>query len=143
MTDSTTSSNAFRIRVDINGKALLWFSEVTGFDMNARPGETHVDYDAPPVHRLPGRYKLGNVALKRGLTGSEEMLAWMRSVREGRIVRKSLTITMLDEQGAETGVWQVNNCWPVKYSASAAKGENNEVMIETLELAHEGLIRSR
>jgi phage tail-like protein len=36
-------------------------------------------------------------------------------------------------------VWKVINAWPVKVQSPDLKSDGNEVAIETLELAHEGL----
>jgi phage tail-like protein len=35
--------------------------------------------------------------------------------------------------------WKANNCFPVKMEGPGLKATGNEVAIETLELAHEGL----
>jgi phage tail-like protein len=35
--------------------------------------------------------------------------------------------------------WSAKNAFPVKYQASDLKADGNEVAIETLEIAHEGL----
>jgi phage tail-like protein len=37
-------------------------------------------------------------------------------------------------------VWKVKNAWPVKLQSADLKSDANEVAIETLELAHEGLV---
>jgi phage tail-like protein len=36
-------------------------------------------------------------------------------------------------------VWKVKRAWPVKIQGSDLKADANEVAIETLEVAHEGL----
>ena len=36
-------------------------------------------------------------------------------------------------------VWTLTNAWPTKITATDLKSEGNEVAVETLELAHEGL----
>ena len=35
--------------------------------------------------------------------------------------------------------WALANAWPTKITATDLKSEGNEVSIETIELAHEGL----
>ena len=35
----------------------------------------------------------------------------------------------------------ISDCWPVKYDPSDLSGKGNEVMIELLELANEGIER--
>ena len=40
-------------------------------------------------------------------------------------------------------VFEIREAWPAKYEASDLDAAGNEVAIETLELAHEGLERER
>ena len=35
--------------------------------------------------------------------------------------------------------WVLENAWPTKITVTDLKGDGNEVAIETLEIAHEGL----
>ena len=50
-----------------------------------------------------------------------------------------MTITLLDEQRQAVLRWQLRNALPVKIEAPTLNATGNEVAIETLELAHEGL----
>ena len=55
------------------------------------------------------------------------------------IERKTVTISLLDESGAPTMVWTLNNAWPTKITGTDMKSDGNEVAVETIEVAHEGL----
>ena len=46
---------------------------------------------------------------------------------------------MRDEAGADAARFVVTNAWPVKYDPSDLNAKGNEVMIELLELANEGI----
>jgi len=50
-----------------------------------------------------------------------------------------VTISLLDEEGKPTMVWTLANAWPTKVSGTDLKSEGNEVAVETIEIAHEGL----
>ncbi|MEM5346402.1 phage tail protein [Paraburkholderia azotifigens] len=50
-----------------------------------------------------------------------------------------MTISLLDENGNPAVTWKVKNAFPVKMLSSDLKADGNEVAIETLEIAHEGL----
>ena len=50
-----------------------------------------------------------------------------------------MTITLLDEQRQAVLRWHLRNAWPVKIEGPTLNATGNEVAIETLELAHEGL----
>ena len=90
------------------------------------------------VRKLPGLVKYSNVTLKRGITGHLELFTWWKSVRDGQIARRDVSIKLLDEQRQEVMRWSLRNAWPVKLEAGPLNAQGNEVAIETLELAHEG-----
>ena len=60
-------------------------------------------------------------------------------MRDGHVQRRNVTITLLDEQRQPVLRWLLRNAWPVKIEVPALNATGNEVAIETLELAHEGL----
>ncbi len=91
------------------------------------------------ARKLPGLAKYPNVTLKRGITGSTDLFEWWKSVRDGQVVRRNVTITLLDEQRQAVYRWLLRNAWPVKIEGPTLNASGNEVAIETLELAHEGL----
>ena len=48
---------------------------------------------------------------------------------------------MQDEAGADAARFVIDQAWPVKYDPSDLNAKGNEVMIELLELANEGIER--
>ena len=91
------------------------------------------------ARKLPGLTKYSNVTLKRGITGRTDLFEWWKSVRDGQLQRRNVTITLLDEQRQAVFRWLLRNAFPVKVEAPTLNATGNEVAIETLELAHEGL----
>ena len=83
--------------------------------------------------------------LKRGVIGSMELYNWHKKVEEGEtsIPRKKVSIVLLDEQGNEYARWNFVNAWPTKYAAPYLNDMGNEIAIETLEIAHEGMTRAK
>ena len=53
--------------------------------------------------------------------------------------RRDLVISLLNEEHAPVMTWKVKNAWPVKLEGPGLKATGNEVAIESIELAHEGL----
>jgi phage tail-like protein len=45
----------------------------------------------------------------------------------------------LNESHEPVVVWKIKNAWPVKVQSTDLKGDGNEVAVETIEIAHEGL----
>ena len=59
------------------------------------------------------------------------------------INRVRVTISLLDESAKPIMVWVLTNAWPVKIISTDLKSDGNEVAVETLEMAHEGLTISQ
>ncbi|HEY8967684.1 MAG TPA: phage tail protein, partial [Puia sp.] len=55
------------------------------------------------------------------------------------IERRDLIINLLNETHQPVVTWKIKNAWPVKIQSTDLKADGNEVAIETLEIAHEGL----
>lgn len=90
---------------------------------------------------MPGLQKFSNVTLKRGTFESDnEYYAWLNTVQMNKIERRDLVISLLNEQHEPVMVWKIKNAFPVKVQSSDLKADGNEVAIETMELAHEGLV---
>ena len=94
------------------------------------------------IRKVPGRVKFPNVTLKRGFTSSRDLYDWSISHLTGKGVRKSVTITVSDVKGVPIATFALNRAFPVKWAAPSLNAFSNEVMIETLELAHEGVTMS-
>ena len=103
--------------------------------------------DPPHVRKLSGLTKFGNITLKAGMTtgaNSLELFRWHNDVSAGLVSerRRNIAISVLDEAGkTEMARFVISDCWPVKYDPSDLNGKGNEVMIEMLELANEGIER--
>jgi len=65
--------------------------------------------------------------------------AWFSTIKMNTIKRQPLTISLLDEAGKPTMVWKLQNAWPTKITGTDLKSTGNEVAVETIEIAHEGL----
>jgi phage tail-like protein len=60
-------------------------------------------------------------------------------VNLNKVERRDVIISLLNETHSPVMSWKAKNTFPVKIQASDLKADGNEVAIETLELAHEGL----
>jgi phage tail-like protein len=130
----------FHFRVDWGGSN-IGFSEVTGLNVETQVIE-YRDGLSPDYStiKMPGMQKYGNVTLKRGMTKNDnEFYKLWNTHQLNKIERRDITISLLDETHSPVMVWKLRNAWPVKVDGGALKATGNEVAIETLELAHEGL----
>jgi len=119
----------------------LAFQEVSGLDVEAQPLEYRAGNSKVfSTAKMPGMLKYSNITMKKGVFKSDNKLfEWFKDVKMNVIKRKSLTISLLDEGGAPTMVWKVQNAFPTKITGTDLKAEGNEVAVETIEIAHEGM----
>ncbi len=133
----------FRYKVEVEGMELGGFSEVSGFDATIDVIEYREGDKVQTPMKIPGLKKYGNITLKQGVADSKELYNWISTGFEKDVVRKTVTITLLDIAGEAAAVWQVTQAWPTKYTAPDFNATSSEIAVETLELAHEGLTRTK
>lgn len=128
----------FQVKWDKN---VMLFQEVSGLAVESTPVEyRHGDSPAFSVIKMPGTKKYGNVTLKKGVFKSDNKFwDWFNQIKMNTIKRVPVTISLLDETGNSTMVWTLSNAWPTKITGTDLKAEGNEVAVECIEIAHEGL----
>jgi phage tail-like protein len=132
---------AFAFLVEIDGVARAAFSEVSGLESETavieyRTGGENV------VRKLPGLTKFGNIIIRRGVTQDADLWNWRKSVVEGSIDRRNGSIVLLDDKRNEIVRWNFQSGWICKWEGPTLNAKANEVAIETIEIAHEGLERA-
>jgi phage tail-like protein len=126
----------FNFVVDIGDAEGIAFAEVELPAAEIEVIEYREGADGPSSSRkLPGRASYGNVVLRRGISGRLELWEWFKSVRDGQLQRRDVTITLLDEQRQAVQRWFLRDAWPTKYDPSDLNAKGNEVFVELLELA--------
>ena len=138
-TDPFTSYNFL---LEIEGITIAGFSEVTGLNSEQNVVEYREGNEGITPRKLPGLTKFGNITLKRGISPDLQIYNWRKTVTDGDIVRKNVSIVLHNEKHDEAVRWNLINAWPSKYTGPDMKANANEVAIETIELAHEGLERA-
>ena len=134
----------YRFKVEIGGMMVAGFSEVTGFDatidvVEYREGDA-VD---PTPRKMPGLVKYSNITLRRGVIDSVEFFTWIDEINKGQLTaeRKVVTVQLCNDEDTVIAAWQLLRAWPCKYTGPELKGLSSDVAIETIEFAHEGLVR--
>jgi phage tail-like protein len=117
------------------------FTEVTGLEVSADVIE-YRDGASPEFHKIkmPGMQKFANITLKRGkFEKDNDFYVWWNTIKMNKIERRDLIVTLLNENHTPVFTWNIKNAFPVKVNAGDLGADKNEVMIESVELAHEGL----
>ncbi|MFD1992507.1 phage tail protein [Paenibacillus nicotianae] len=133
----------FRFKMEVGSITQAGFTEVSGYDSTVEVVEYREGNEVTTPRKLPGLTKYGNITLKWGVTDSTDLYKWLEDCSNGTITRQDVTITAIDETGQDKAAWQIIQAWPTKYTAPNFNGSGKEVAIETIELAHEGMKRSK
>lgn len=130
----------FHFQVEWGG-AKIGFTEVTGLDISTDVIE-YREGSSPEYHKIkmPGMQKFSNITLKRGtFKGDNDFYNWFNTISLNTVERRNLVISLLNENHEPVVVWKVKNAFPVKVQSTDLKADGNEVAIESVEIAHEGL----
>ena len=130
----------FHFQVEWGGTKIA-FTEITGLEMEHEVLEYR--HGASPefsVQKIPGLTKYSNIVLKRGLFEDDnEYYAWFKEIRDSS-KRRDIVIKLLNEDHNPVFVWKVRDAWPTFIQYSKLHATQTAVMIEQMELAHEGII---
>lgn len=134
----------YNFLVEIQGIARAAFQEASGFDSSIDVVEHREGGENTTLRKLPAMTKYSNITLKWGTTDDRDLYNWHRQWVTGdpAAQRQNGSIVLLDRQGREKVRWNFFNAWPAKWTGPSFNAEGNDVAIETLELAHEGLERA-
>lgn len=128
----------FQVKWDSN---VMLFQEVSGLDVESQTIEyRHGDSKDFSVVKMPDVKTTGNVTMKKGVFKSDNKFwDWFNQIKMNTIKPVPVTISLLDESGSPTMVWALANAWPTKITGIDMKADGNEVAVESIEIAHEGL----
>lgn len=125
--------------VEWNGIIHAGFRECAGLNSAQTATEYREGTDPLTKRKIPGLNNYGNVTLKRGITNNDELWKWREKLMKGNTERREISIVLLDHTGTEKIRWNLTNCWPINWSGIDLNATSDEVAVESLELAHEGI----
>lgn len=138
---------ALRWYLEIDGITEGIFREVTGLDSETEVIEHRVTGKGGNlvVHKVPGALKWSNIVLRRGVTDDKKLHEWRDKIEKGQVEqnRKNGTITLYAPDGSAVARYNFVKGWPCKFKGPALDASKNEIAIEELEIAHEGLTRQQ
>lgn len=114
------------------------FQEVSGLNTELGIEEISEGGENRYSHRLPTRGKFANLILKRGLLNDSELIDWCKDAIENFTFEPTtVNVTLLNEEHQPMGdTFSFINAWPVKWSVSDFKAQENSIVVETLELSY-------
>jgi phage tail-like protein len=121
--------------------AVAGFSECSGLDVTLEVMEYKEGGINDFVRKFPTRASHGNITLKRGVIYLEDDLwTWHQDFVQGNGKRRDGLILLLDESRTPAKVWKFRRGLPMKWVGPSLNATQSNVAIESLEIAHEGLL---
>ena len=132
----------FYFSVDIGDFTDLPFQEVSGLDVESEAIEyRHGNSSVMSAIKMPGMFKFSDVTFKKGVfSGDNQFYDWISSISLNTFERVTITIRLLDEDGAPSMTWTLLNAFPLKVTPTDMNSQSSEAGIETIVFAHEGLV---
>jgi len=130
----------FNFLVEIDGITQAGFQEVSGLDASTAAVDYREGADPAHVRKLTGMNTYGAITLKRGITDSDELWKWRKTVIDGKAQRKNGSIVLRDDTGTEEKIrWNFSEAWPSKWTGPSLSAGTAAVAVESLELTLEEL----
>ncbi|MAU10116.1 MAG: phage tail protein [Anaerolineaceae bacterium] len=128
----------FNFIVEIDGMESSAFLSVSGLSSETevllfRSGNDR----SAAVRKLPGLQKYGDVTLKRGYIGNNDLYQWRQQIIDGAVDRRAVSILLLNENREEVSRFNLFEAWPARWELSTLNAKGTDIAIEELVLAVE------
>jgi phage tail-like protein len=131
---------AYFFEVEISGQTTFHFRSVSGLKIETDVVEYQEGgNNGGPIHKLAGVTRYANIRLTRAFTGDRALYDLFASTPKPDPARFNGRITMFDRRGTRVAAWKFINGFIVKWEGPDFDASKNEVAIESIEIAHEGL----
>ena len=139
-----TFHKKFKFIVECDGIAVAKFTKAGPLEMEVAVVEQYEGGSLIPV-KEPGRVKVTNVTLERGVTDDQDLWNWFKQVADlaansGEIsptYKKNLDIVQQDRDNTTLKRWRLANAWPTKFKGGDWDNDADENVLESVELAYD------
>jgi phage tail-like protein len=137
---------SFRFKLEVDGIALGHFKSCSGLSHEIEVLEFQEGGVNEFKHKLVGQGSYPNITLKMGFVSNGLAEDWhyeyaTADAKKGQ--RKTVRIYLLDDDvSTVVGEWTLQNAWPVKWEGPEFDASGDNLAVETLEIAHHGILRA-
>jgi phage tail-like protein len=146
----------FKFKVVIDGFTKAGFQKVSGLKEATEVTTYREGTDAVTSRKMPGLTEYDNVTLEQGLCNNDDFRKWRQKIvnlgkeagaagdgpagtPDALDFRKTVTIELFDKAGNKVKEWELQEAWPASLEIGDLDATSSDVVIESLELAHEGI----
>ena len=135
----------FRFTANFEGLGVTSFKSVSGaFETTIEPTSDYREggFGRLTSRKLPGLVTYGSITLEKGLYSNPVLYNFFNDYLEGNNFHPvNATIIVYDAAGNPQASWTVINAWPTRYKSGDLAADSSDILIEELELVHEGVKR--
>jgi phage tail-like protein len=135
----------YHFYLEIDGITQAIFREASGISSESQVIEyKEADKQGKTViKKVPGVLKWGDITLKRGVTDLLELWEWRKQIEDGYVEtnRKNGSIVLYNQKNEEVARWNFERAWPTKMTGPQLNANNNDIALEEITIAHEGIKR--
>jgi phage tail-like protein len=143
----------FKFEVEILGFVRAGFQKVTGLKHSIESIDYREGGENETVRKLPGQSTYDDITFERGTSDDTDFIDWMNEIfnldrTEGNqgddeTIRRKIVVYLKDMRGARRVKWTIYRAWPKEISDGDLDGTANDVHIETMIVANEGVKREK
>lgn len=130
---------------EVDGVSIGTFGEVYGLEVHVAVTAYAEGGENGFVHQLPGRMTWPNIILRRGVTDSDALFAWVNKTsgsgfasQKNKLTRSTGAITAIGGNGKRLRAWELQGVFAVRWSGPSFSVDSDRGLSEEIELAHHG-----
>lgn len=128
-----------------NATEVAHFQECSGLKNSTTPFEIEEGGMNNKAYKRPGQSKWENIVLKYATSASTFLISWRDDWVNGtdnwkKRTKYSGAVTLKNNYGDVVKRYSFKNAWPVSWEGPAFNGGDSSLAVETLEIAHDGLV---
>lgn len=130
----------FRVEFNLpNGQSgEMHFQEVGGLSKEMTTEEFIEGGENRFLYHFPKGTKYPNLVLKRGMKPKSDVIKWVKdAIDDFDFQPATISVILLNNEHNPLVKWEFLKAFPVKWSSSDLKAQENAVVIETLELNYQ------
>jgi len=129
----------YNFAVEIGGIISGGFTEVSGLSSEIQLESYEEGGLNSFIHQFPKKTTYPNLVLTRGLVDFDLFFRWYKVGSEGSITPLNGIIQLLNNEQNPVLVWAFKKAYPVKWEGPSFKADSDEILVERIELVHQGI----
>jgi phage tail-like protein len=139
-----------RFWIQLGQIEIAGFRECSGLQISTEVHTYHEGGLNGYEHKLPTRVKYENITLKRGMDFGLDLFNWYYAASRGLVKRQNISIVLYANEVRRNANrylvreavqrWDLQNAWPCRWTGPDLNAEKGAMAVESVELAHEGLL---